>query len=101
MVFALVKPLLNERTISKIHIYGHDSSVWKEALVASIPADCLPVSYGGTKTDPIGGNPDCSSLVCVLVINVLVHYLIAVVQFRSTWVVKYQRLVTWLTTKPI
>jgi len=63
MVFALVKPLLNERTISKIHIYGQDATIWKEALVVSIPADCLPVSYGGTKTDPIDGNPDCSSLV--------------------------------------
>ena len=37
----------------------------------------------------------------VLVINVFVHYLIAVVQFRSAWVVNYQRLVTWLTTKLI
>ena len=63
MVYSLVKPLLNERTLSKIHFYGHDSDTWKQALLAKIPAECLPVSYGGTKTDPIDGNPDCSSLV--------------------------------------
>ena len=63
MVYSMIKPLLHERTIRKISIHGHDPSIWKPALLTKIPAECLPVSYGGTKTDPIDGNPDCSSLV--------------------------------------
>jgi len=49
--------------LNKINIHGHDPAIWKPALLTKIPAGCLPVSYGGTKTDPIDGNPDCSSLV--------------------------------------
>ena len=63
LVFTLIKPFLHEGTQNKIQIFGHDSDVWKAALVAEIPTQMLPVCYGGTLTDPVDGNPDCSSLV--------------------------------------
>ncbi len=63
LLFSLVKPLLSEKTLSKLSIFGNDPDIWKPALLAEIPAEILPVSYGGTMTDPIDGNPDCSSLV--------------------------------------
>ena len=59
----MIKPLLSEKTLSKFNLLGQDPDVWKPALLAEIPAELLPVSYGGTLTDPLDGNPDCSSLV--------------------------------------
>ncbi len=59
----MLKPLLHERTRSKIHVFGSDSSAWKAALLAEIPPERIPVCYGGTLADPIDGNPYCSSLV--------------------------------------
>jgi len=62
-VFSLVKPILSERTLKKIAVLGNDPNIWKPALLADIPAEMIPVSYGGTKIDPVDGNPHCSSLV--------------------------------------
>ena len=63
MAFSLIKPLLSEKTLNKFSLLGQDPDIWKAALLAEIPAELLPVSYGGTLTDPLDGNPDCSSLV--------------------------------------
>jgi len=59
----MIKPLMSGKTVSKINIFGHDAEVWKAALLAEIPGELLPVSYGGTLTDPFDSNPDCSSIV--------------------------------------
>ena len=48
ILFALIKPLLSPVTLAKIKIYGSNSSKWKLALLNNIPADQIPVNYGGT-----------------------------------------------------
>ena len=82
----MVKPFLQERTKNKISIFSHSESVtkivslfpsihltvhqsivcfrpkqWKAAILAEVDAEELPVSYGGTKTDP-DGNPNCITM---------------------------------------
>ncbi len=47
-VFAMVKPLLSRRTLTKIRVYGRDNKTLQKALLEEIPADQLPVRYGGT-----------------------------------------------------
>jgi metal transporter CNNM len=58
----MIKPFLHERTRSKIQIFSHDAKQWKAAILADVIAEELPVSYGGTLTDP-DGNPNCITLV--------------------------------------
>jgi hypothetical protein len=50
ILFALIKPILSARTLSKIQIFSSNSSKWKVALLNNIPADQIPVKYGGTKS---------------------------------------------------
>lgn len=57
-VFTFVKPFLSPVTLAKLSIFGHDSKMWKDALLEEIDASQLPVHYGGTMTDP-DGNPMC------------------------------------------
>ncbi len=58
----MIKPFLHERTRSKIQIFSHDPKQWKAAILADVIAEELPVSYGGTLTDP-DGNPNCITMV--------------------------------------
>lgn len=60
MFWRLVRPFLSEATANKLHLYGREG--WKEDLLAEIPADQLPVFWGGTMTDP-DGNTRCPSVV--------------------------------------
>lgn len=62
VIFSILKPFISEKTGSKIRIFGHDSNEWKSALLEEIDADQLPVTYGGTVTDP-DGNPNCQTKV--------------------------------------
>ncbi|CAL1277434.1 unnamed protein product [Larinioides sclopetarius] len=62
-LFNMFKPLLSENTCERLKIYGN--SGWKEAILEHIEADLLPVTYGGTRTDP-DGDPCCPSLVKIL-----------------------------------
>ena len=64
IAYALIKPFLNEATKKKISIYGSDKSQWGPILDA-IDAEELPVSYGGTMTDP-DGNPHCITKVSLV-----------------------------------
>jgi len=50
-LFAVIKPLLSQRTFGKFHIYGKDESVWRPALLESIPNTILPVHLGGTNAN--------------------------------------------------
>ncbi len=61
----MVKPFLQERTKNKISIFSHEPKQWKAAMLAEIDADELPVSYGGTLTDP-DGNPNCITMASYL-----------------------------------
>uniref|UniRef100_A0A146LVK3 SEC14-like protein 4 n=1 Tax=Lygus hesperus TaxID=30085 RepID=A0A146LVK3_LYGHE len=58
--FSLVKNLLNDYTLSKIHIYKSEPHKWKPVLLENIAPDQLPEIYGGTMVDP-DGNPACPS----------------------------------------
>lgn len=49
VLFKLVKPFLSERTLSKILIYDNNEAKWKGDILKSLPADQVPVSYGGTR----------------------------------------------------
>ncbi|CAN7940615.1 unnamed protein product [Ixodes hexagonus] len=60
MFWRLIRPFLSEATANKLHLFGREG--WKEALLADIQADQLPVFWGGTMTDP-DGNPRCPSIV--------------------------------------
>ncbi|XP_046460749.1 SEC14-like protein 2 [Daphnia pulex] len=62
ILFNMIKPFLHERTRSKIQIFSHDAKQWKAAILADVIAEELPVSYGGTLTDP-DGNPNCITMV--------------------------------------
>ena len=46
-VWSIIKPWLDEVTVAKIDIVGSGVAV-KEKLLAQIPADNLPVEFGGT-----------------------------------------------------
>jgi metal transporter CNNM len=70
VAFAMMKPLMHERTRNKINIYSHDEKTWKAALLAEINPDQLPKMYGGTMTDP-DGNPSCITKVHYKYINIL------------------------------
>ncbi|XP_064461184.1 SEC14-like protein 2 [Ornithodoros turicata] len=63
VLFNLLKPLLNGRTLQKVSIFGKDN--WREFLLERIDKDQLPVHWGGTKTDE-NGDPMCSSLINVV-----------------------------------
>ena len=58
ILYSMLVPFMHERTRNKIQIFSHDPKQWKAALLADIDPHQLPVSYGGTMTDP-DGNPNC------------------------------------------
>ncbi|KAL6063683.1 CRAL-TRIO domain-containing protein, variant 2 [Balamuthia mandrillaris] len=53
MAFRMIRPLLDPKTLSKVHVLGAD---YKEALVEAIHEDNLPKAYGG--------NCDCGGTSC-------------------------------------
>lgn len=56
-LFALVKPMLNSRTLGKVQIFGANRPKWQEALLARIDADQIPPYWGGCKK---GSDDYCS-----------------------------------------
>ncbi|KAH9381181.1 hypothetical protein HPB48_003158 [Haemaphysalis longicornis] len=60
-LWKMVRPLLTERTVSKVAIYGKDG--WKPALLEFVDASRLPEYWGGTLTG-LDGDPRCPHLVC-------------------------------------
>ncbi|KAL6051972.1 CRAL-TRIO domain-containing protein [Balamuthia mandrillaris] len=53
MAFRMIRPLLDPKTLSKVHVLGAD---YKEALLEAIHEDNLPKAYGG--------NCDCGGTSC-------------------------------------
>ncbi|CAG7815171.1 unnamed protein product [Allacma fusca] len=48
-LFTLIKPVLNSRTLVKIHIFGPNKPKWQEALLKHTESDQLPPFWGGTR----------------------------------------------------
>eukprot|EP00929_Paragymnodinium_shiwhaense_P087690 TRINITY_DN47833_c0_g1_i1.p1 TRINITY_DN47833_c0_g1~~TRINITY_DN47833_c0_g1_i1.p1 ORF type:complete len:659 (+),score=209.35 TRINITY_DN47833_c0_g1_i1:145-2121(+) len=48
VAWSFVKPLLDDKTVSKISIYGADKKAWSEALLELADADQLPKFLGGS-----------------------------------------------------
>ncbi len=49
LFFSLMKPLLSMRTLGKLEIYTTPNK-WAPVLSSNIPADQLPIEFGGTQT---------------------------------------------------
>lgn len=62
LAFSVVKNFLNDYTLSKIQIYKAEPAKWQPILLRQIPANNLPVHFGGDMIDP-DGNPRCPSKV--------------------------------------
>lgn len=58
-LYNLTKHFVNEETRAKFIVLGPN---WKEEILQYVPAEMLPVHYGGTRTDS-DGDPKCPSLV--------------------------------------
>ncbi|MCL4133613.1 UNVERIFIED_CONTAM: hypothetical protein GTU68_044313, partial [Idotea baltica] len=58
--YALIKPFMDEVTMSKVRIFGRTG--WQEALLEIMDPDQLPAHWGGSMRDP-DGNPKCPSKV--------------------------------------
>jgi hypothetical protein len=56
MLFALMKPFISARTLSKVKIYSSPST-WKPVLLKELPPDQIPSEFGGTR---IGGSVSAS-----------------------------------------
>ena len=50
MVWAVVRPMLTARSLSKIHIFGTKREQWRKKLLQYIDPENLPASYGGLNT---------------------------------------------------
>merc|ERR1719265_1862724 len=63
IAWSFVKPMLDEKTITKISIYSTDKEAWVPALLELVDADQLPVLFGGKcKCD---GKDPISCMMCV------------------------------------
>lgn len=61
MLWNIIKPLLTQRTINKIHIFGKEG--WRELLAERWDPDRLPAHWGGRMTGP-DGDRRCKHLIC-------------------------------------
>lgn len=61
MLWNIIKPLLTQRTMSKIHIFGRDG--WQKLLRSRMNVERLPVQWGGDLTGP-DGDERCRHLIC-------------------------------------
>nr|XP_006811138.1 PREDICTED: SEC14-like protein 2-like [Saccoglossus kowalevskii] len=60
VIYSLVEPFLDDKMRKKIHVLGQN---FQSTLLKTIPAESLPVHWGGTMTDPKTGDPTCPSLI--------------------------------------
>ncbi|CAG7724509.1 unnamed protein product, partial [Allacma fusca] len=50
-VYALVKPILDQKTVEKLRIYGNTPEKYIADLLKDLPASILPPLYGGTNVE--------------------------------------------------
>lgn len=60
LLWNIIKPLLTQRTIDKIHIFGRDG--WREILAERWDVEKLPAHWGGRLTGP-DGDARCKHLI--------------------------------------
>lgn len=60
LLWNIIKPLLTQRTIDKIHIFGRDG--WREILAERWEVEKLPAHWGGRLTGP-DGDGRCKHLI--------------------------------------
>lgn len=61
LLWNILKPLLTQRTIDKIHIFGRDG--WREMLTERWDVEKLPAHWGGRLTGP-DGDGRCKHMIC-------------------------------------
>ncbi|KAH6928363.1 hypothetical protein HPB50_014953 [Hyalomma asiaticum] len=61
ILWKIMRPLLTQRTVDKVGIYGKDG--WKAAIAECMDLSKLPAHWGGTLKGP-DGDPRCPHLVC-------------------------------------
>ncbi|XP_037520884.1 SEC14-like protein 2 [Rhipicephalus sanguineus] len=61
LLWNIIKPLLTQRTMSKVHIFGKGG--WQELLTSRMNVQRLPVQWGGKLTGP-DGDERCRNLIC-------------------------------------
>ncbi|XP_065302712.1 SEC14-like protein 2 isoform X1 [Dermacentor albipictus] len=61
VLWNIVKPLLSQRTISKINIFGKDG--WRDVLASRFDVERLPAHWGGRLRGP-DGDGRCPNLIC-------------------------------------
>jgi len=49
ILFALIKPIMHSRTLSKVQIFDGNSSKWQQSLFKIMARDQIPPHWGGTK----------------------------------------------------
>ncbi|XP_077863228.1 SEC14-like protein 2 [Saccoglossus kowalevskii] len=59
-IYALLKPFVDVDVRNKIHVLSNN---FQSTLLKDIPAESLPVHWGGTMTDPETGDPKCPHLI--------------------------------------
>ncbi|CAG7679805.1 unnamed protein product [Allacma fusca] len=50
LLWAIAKPLMTTRTLSKVDILGYNANIWKLKMLTMIAAENLPTQYGGGNT---------------------------------------------------
>lgn len=61
MLWNIIKPLLSQRTISKVNIFGKDG--WRDVLARRFDVERLPAHWGGRLRGP-DGDGRCTNLIC-------------------------------------
>lgn len=61
ILWNIIKPLLTQRTMGKVHIFGR--SGWQELLASRMNVERLPVHWGGKLRGP-DGDECCTDLIC-------------------------------------
>ena len=56
IVWAMIRPFMNDKTAAKVQIFSGSKDEWKAVLLEDIDCSQLPVFYGGSRMDP-DGNP--------------------------------------------
>lgn len=61
ILWNIIKPLLTQRTMSKVHVFGRGG--WQDVLTGRMNIERLPAQWGGKMTGP-DGDRRCKNLIC-------------------------------------
>jgi len=62
IMYSILKRVVDEKTMSKVIVMGHDSSEWRREIAKVVPLSQFPKMYGGEGDDlfKMGIHPDGS-----------------------------------------